>query len=658
MVRAHEEHPFSVDVIQRKRSDIVNRIAATTTEGTDDKNPGPKQKKQRTLFDTIVVNPDEVRVLVTRWLLSSGLPHTVLQNNELLDLLRRLSNQSNLFLPARETFYAFAEGEFNLFVNYATRSLQAGFAALQQEPFISVMHDSWTNAANMNIIGVTVQFINSEWRLVTLFVFALPNSNDHAASIVADMMQAGFQSRYKIDITKYARFTVSDTTGSARNVSDHFSSTDQVDCLMHLLSLCLLYGLGLKENTRNDGRDVVTPGGKFAAGNHVIQKLRDLATFFSKPDRLAKLKKIKEIFHLPAVNVAIDAKTRVGYAVTLMRRSIYNCYAFNQYFESAPPSERLIWSSITSPDWQLIREMEGLTDQFAQFSLGEVQKKGVASSYALLFRKLLTLGVEADLVSCLVLERPDPTENEFTQRREGRRVQESSEGGKICRDRLCKQLQLRFPHEDINEIKALLLNPRVKGNAALYVSDKQLLAQAEEKLQAAMYQKRFSRRGVDEEHKISDQDVVQPTRSEPSATNSAISALLEIDVPDEVSNPGDIHEDMLMNALNSWNYWKSFRVKWANATTTRSKYNVLELYRDVDVLEWFKNHGELEFPGVAALAKIYLAHPLSTATHERCFSLSGYVVFELRTRLDDDRAEMLCLMKANWGEYKDSLNQA
>ncbi|EEY69597.1 uncharacterized protein PITG_18881 [Phytophthora infestans T30-4] len=122
---------------------------------------------------------------------------------------------------------------------------------------------------------------------------------------------------------------------------------------MHLLSLCLLYALGLKENTRNRGQSIITPGGEFRNGLKVIQKL--------------------------PVNIEVDSKTRVGYAVTLMRRSVLNHYAFAQYFEEALDSETAVWSSISKDDWTLITEMEGLTNQLAQFSLGEVQKQGVAS---------------------------------------------------------------------------------------------------------------------------------------------------------------------------------------------------------------------------------------------------------------------------------------
>ncbi|EGZ27750.1 hypothetical protein PHYSODRAFT_407773, partial [Phytophthora sojae] len=78
-------------------------------------------------------------------------------------------------------------------------------------------------------------------------------------------------------------------------------------------------------------------------------------------------------------------------------------------------------------------------------------------------------------------------------------------------------------------------------------------------------------------------------------------------------------------------------------------YNLLQLYREVNVL---RDHGNQAFPGIAVLARIYLCKPLSTAAQERFFSLSGCVVSDIRSSLDDDRAERLCLMKANWSEYK------
>ncbi|KAF4133113.1 hAT family C-terminal dimerization region [Phytophthora infestans] len=518
-----------------------------------------------------------------------------------------------------------------------------------------MLHDLWTNASNMNIIGATVVFVDSEWRLVTLSLLAMPNPHGHAAGTVADLIKARMQDRYNIDVDRYVRFTVSDTTGSARNVSDHFNSTDQVDCLMHLLSLCLLYALGLKENTRNRGQSIITPGGEFRNGLKVIQKLRDLATFFNTPQRITKLKQIKKALSLPAVNIEVDSKTRAGYAVTLMRRSVLNHYAFAQYFEGALDSETAVWSSISKDDWTLITEMEGLTNQLAQFSLGEVQKQGVASSYVLLFRKMLVFAGESTTVNCLVLDRPGPKATEHSQRRAPKSISEFSWDGKRCRDRLREQLALRFPVEDLNDIKALLLDPRIKDKAHSIVSDSSVLAQAETELQfehALIYQKLFARQAVDEESKGEEPLPSGVSQSSSDLIDTALGALLEIDAPAQNVEMSDFQADLSAQAMNAWNEWKNLNVSWPCSTSQTGKYNLLDLYRNVDILAWFKESEQLLFTGIAVLARIYLAKPLSTAIQERFFSLSGYVVKDLRTRLDEDRAEMLCLMKANWREYR------
>ncbi|KAF1793644.1 hypothetical protein JG687_00015812 [Phytophthora cactorum] len=182
---------------------------------------------------------------------------------------------------------------------------------------------------------------------------------------------------------------------------------------MHLLSLCLLYALGMKENTRDNGKTVVTPGSEFRSGCRVLQKLRNLTTFANATLRLAKLNQLKELYLLPAINISIDSKTRVGYAVTLLRHSVYNHFAFTMY---------------SSEDWVLITELEALTDQLAHYFFSDGQKKSVPSSYSLLFRKMLTVTVDSESLDCLVLERPDRRGTEFTQRRVSRKVSDFSDG--------------------------------------------------------------------------------------------------------------------------------------------------------------------------------------------------------------------------------------
>jgi hypothetical protein len=356
MLRDHEDHPFSVKAAKAKQKANMTKIQAHDAAVSTAESAAAKPKKQRTIEETMVVSDDHIRIMTTRSLLSLGLPHTTLENGELLNLVRRLSLQPSLSLPARETFYGFAYADFQSFVDLASKYLQSEFELALRLPFLAMLHDLWTNASTVNVVGVTAMFIDFKWRLVTLFLLAALNPSGHAAKSVADLVKLEVNTRYGFDMNAYARFTVSDTTGSARNVSDHFENTDQVDCLMHKLSLCLLYGLGLKENTRQDSTCTVTPGGKFEEGLRVVKMLRDLATFFNTPMRLQKLMQLKEVYNLPPVNVAIDAKTRVGYAVTLLRRSVYNYFAFAKYFDTATSTEQATWVNTADADCELIIE--------------------------------------------------------------------------------------------------------------------------------------------------------------------------------------------------------------------------------------------------------------------------------------------------------------
>ncbi|KAF4132266.1 hypothetical protein GN958_ATG18549 [Phytophthora infestans] len=76
--------------------------------------------------------------------------------------------------------------------------------------------------------------------------------------------------------------------------------------------------------------------------------------------------------------------------------------------------------------------------------------------------------------------------------------------GKRCRDRLCA---LRFPGEDINEVKALLLDPRIKTKVASIVKGRSLLEQAKRGLQREhdeLYRKLFSSDLTEQESETED----------------------------------------------------------------------------------------------------------------------------------------------------------
>ncbi|POM59318.1 hypothetical protein PHPALM_31970 [Phytophthora palmivora] len=84
------------------------------------------------------------------------------------------------------------------------------------------------------------------------------------------MINVELKQRYGLDADKMARFIISDTAAAVRKVSKQFDNSLQTDCVMHVLSLCIGYGIGLKENTKSEWELVVQM-------EVVMQRIADLA---------------------------------------------------------------------------------------------------------------------------------------------------------------------------------------------------------------------------------------------------------------------------------------------------------------------------------------------------------------------------------------------
>eukprot|EP00644_Phytophthora_capsici_P016027 jgi/Phyca11/17483/fgenesh1_pg.PHYCAscaffold_28_\ len=136
---------------------------------------------------------------------------------------------------------------------------------------------------------------------VLIVVLATVKNDGHNAPLMAKVIESGFKAKYDIDIRAMTRFTMSDTTPSARNVADHIDS-EQEDCSMHLLNLCIGYGIGLKDNIQTN----ITPGGSLEKGGEVIQKLRNLNNHFRSPKQRNALKKIQEALSYPELDPMTD----------------------------------------------------------------------------------------------------------------------------------------------------------------------------------------------------------------------------------------------------------------------------------------------------------------------------------------------------------------
>ncbi|KAG9402789.1 hypothetical protein AC1031_006338 [Aphanomyces cochlioides] len=96
--------------------------------------------------------------------------------------------------------------------------------------------------------------------------------------------------------------------------------------------------------------------------------------------------------------------------------------------------------------------------------------------------------------------------------------------------------------------------------------------------------------------------------------------------PRENFNPSSASLFLLeLKADEVWRTWAAFEVSWQRYTTADvvktgshgCMYDVWKLYKEIDVLAWYRNVGLTAF---ANLARTYLAKPMSNAFQERFFN--------------------------------------
>ncbi|KAI9981426.1 hypothetical protein PInf_009178 [Phytophthora infestans] len=142
-----------------------------------------------------------------------------------------------------------------------------------------------------------------------------------------------------------AHFVMSDTAPADRKVSKLYGDAVPVDCSMHVLNLCLVYGLGMRENVKTchvvnpvtnllqKQRQVCTPGGPFPEGAALVKKTPDLSNYFKTPQRVERPLRVQQHYGLPELAAMVDCDTRVASTVTLLQKSILNYPAFKAYFQ-------------------------------------------------------------------------------------------------------------------------------------------------------------------------------------------------------------------------------------------------------------------------------------------------------------------------------------
>ncbi|KAJ8528661.1 hypothetical protein ON010_g14669 [Phytophthora cinnamomi] len=102
------------------------------------------------------------------------------------------------------------------------------------------------------IVGISGSFIDRWWRPRRLALVAEVKNDVHDSKEEVALVDKQLKTKYNLDVSKVVRYTISDTAAAARKVSRQFDTTLWTDCMMHAPNLWIGYGIGLKENLRNE----------------------------------------------------------------------------------------------------------------------------------------------------------------------------------------------------------------------------------------------------------------------------------------------------------------------------------------------------------------------------------------------------------------------
>ncbi len=178
--------------------------------------------------------------------------------------------------------------------------------------------------------------------VITIAATLLKFNNSHSAVNVATKLVVICKDRFDIDLQAIASGGGSDTANAARAVQNVLG-IEQNDCTMHIVSLLLLYSIGMRENYKTEKtvdkmgkemkiRYIVTPGGAFPFGSKIIKALRDIANYFGSSLQLRDdLETIKNGAMLPLQNIKSPGETRVSSHTTLLQTAMMNHFALTLY---------------------------------------------------------------------------------------------------------------------------------------------------------------------------------------------------------------------------------------------------------------------------------------------------------------------------------------
>eukprot|EP00644_Phytophthora_capsici_P003023 jgi/Phyca11/103287/e_gw1.7.720.1 len=370
LVVKHSTHPIGkaeatkrVKRARRQLEEAFSQVPASVT--TDTTTVGHFAKgatKQGALQKLRGPSNMQLRAYIANWLINDGLPYNTVASEGFRSLMEVATGKSDVAVLSAQTFNDVLAASFLKFREMTKRLLEK------------------------DAIGTSMSFIDKDWnfRTVALLVTIFNESHDSASCTT---------------LTSDPWPTSSCQIRS--QVSKLYEDAVQVDCAMHVLNLCLVYGLGMRENVKTchvvnpatnllqKQRQVCTPGGPFPDGAKLVKKTRDLNNYFKTPQRVERLQRVQQHYGLPELGAMVDCDTRVASTVTLFQRSTLNYPAFKAYFQYCEAyDDPKVFTNLSKEDWQTMAQCEAVTYMLADLARIEVQREAQIASELLVLMRL------------------------------------------------------------------------------------------------------------------------------------------------------------------------------------------------------------------------------------------------------------------------------
>ncbi|RMX64495.1 hypothetical protein DD238_007496 [Peronospora effusa] len=634
---------------------------------------------------------DKTVDLMKKWLLSSGLSISILQDEAFQHFMKQ-SISGNFTLPTMVDVKNQVQDEFTNFSKllkpYLAAELQAAkglpFLCLRQEfrPIAQKTTDDEALNPKKAFFSLAIGFIDSQWRRVDL-VLAVKTVGRDWDKQVKQLVTETVSKTYDIQsILDYARFhvAVDDDIPSSLAAEEKYeiSSDEEEDLLTRSLRRCVIDALG------------VGPGSSFGIETNVrriLRLLQELVRFFELPDQTHAPAEVDATHdaHLSFCltssieDLTYAASTSFGAIANLLKAScaqfpVYWSY-FNSTVRSTATKPQLVeaWTQLTTEDWQTVAEIEAILNHLGQFRLEDriaPRLGAVAPSYAMLFRRLLSVTTNASSFKCYSMNEPAVASSlaKSAARRKAKRVDTFTSTGRQCILQLRQLIAQTFaspstPLAIADEIKAMLLDPRISSKVANLVTDSHAFHCAQEALRQehrAAFELLATRNG---DGSPSASDEIEDDDDD----DDEISALLMVDGPknqppaaSSTSTTGRRSSDAVAeDEIRAWQEWQKVYVAWDTLAHNgadlfdKGQYNLLKLYHHVDILKWFRDVGQQAHPAASLLARIYLGQqpPPFRALG------SSLLRFKMQEGTDwvaesAERAEKRCMLHHNWHQYQ------